>query len=55
MLLTHGLQYAGFVNEKALGVAPTEKGVKVISKKTGSANKPASSVHSVSYSKNSRK
>jgi hypothetical protein len=49
------LQYAGFVNEKAVGVVPTEKGVQVISKKSGSGNKPAASKYSVNYNKSTRK
>jgi large subunit ribosomal protein L28e len=35
-------KHAGFINEKAIGVIPNEKGgVTVISKKAGTANKPA--------------
>ncbi|OTB06918.1 hypothetical protein M426DRAFT_318628 [Hypoxylon sp. CI-4A] len=37
-------KYAGFVNEKAIGVQPAEKnGIKVISKKESAALKPAKS------------
>ncbi|KAB5558387.1 ribosomal protein L28e [Coniochaeta sp. 2T2.1] len=51
----HSRKYAGFVNDKAVGVLPTEKGVQVISKKVGHGNKPASSKHSVNYTKSTRK
>ena len=51
----HTRTHAGFANDKAIGVAPTEKGVKVISKKVSAANKPASGLVSVNYSKTSRK
>jgi hypothetical protein len=50
-----GSQYAGFVNDKAVGVVASEKGVQVISKKTGSLNKPAASKYSVNYTKSTRK
>lgn len=49
------LQYAGFVNDKAIGVLPAEKGVKVVAKKPVSGNKPASSKYSVNYTKSTRK
>ncbi|KAG7290293.1 hypothetical protein NEMBOFW57_000292 [Staphylotrichum longicolle] len=42
-------------SRKALGVTATEKGVQVLSKKAGSANKPASGLTSVNYGKTSRK
>ncbi|KAK4138233.1 ribosomal protein L28e [Trichocladium antarcticum] len=46
-------KYAGFVNDKAVGVLPNQEGgVTVISKKVGSANKPASSRHTVTYGRN---
>ncbi|KAK3313397.1 ribosomal protein L28e [Apodospora peruviana] len=46
-------KYAGFVNDKAIGIAPGEKGgVTVVSKKAGSANKPASGLISTNYSGN---
>ncbi|KAL6864332.1 ribosomal L28e/Mak16 [Trichoderma novae-zelandiae] len=41
----HSRKYAGFVNEKAVGIAPNEKGgVVVISKKAGAAAQPSKSV-----------
>ncbi|KAK8026873.1 ribosomal protein L28e [Apiospora marii] len=46
----HTRKYAGFVNEKALGVAAAENGgVKILSKKTSSSQKPASNVTSTTY------
>ncbi|KAI1180220.1 ribosomal L28e protein family-domain-containing protein [Nemania sp. FL0916] len=51
-------KWAGFVNEKAIGVAPAEKGgVKVLSKKSEASQKPAKSVTETTYSggKSSRK
>ncbi|KAI1752253.1 ribosomal L28e family protein [Xylaria castorea] len=47
----HSRKYAGFVNDKAIGVAPAEKGgVKVLSKKTEVAHQPAKSTTETSYS-----
>ncbi|KAK5627731.1 hypothetical protein RRF57_003446 [Xylaria bambusicola] len=44
-------QWAGFVNDKAIGVVPGEKNaVKVLSKKTSAANKPASAITETTYS-----
>ncbi|KAH6841083.1 ribosomal L28e protein family-domain-containing protein [Chaetomium sp. MPI-CAGE-AT-0009] len=54
----HSRKYAGFANDKALGISANEKGgVKVISKKPSAANKPASGLHTVTYggNKTSRK
>ncbi|KAH6627675.1 ribosomal L28e protein family-domain-containing protein [Chaetomium tenue] len=54
----HSRKFAGFVNDKALGISANEKGgVQVISKKPASANKPASGLHTVTYggNKTSRK
>ncbi|KAK5654148.1 hypothetical protein OQA88_7579 [Cercophora sp. LCS_1] len=54
----HSRKYAGFANTKAIGVAPAEKGgVQVITKKAGSANKPATGLTTVTYggNKTSRK
>ncbi|KAM7185380.1 60S ribosomal protein L28 [Rhypophila sp. PSN 637] len=51
-------KYAGFVNDKAIGISPNEKGgVVVVSKKVGHANKPRSGLVSVTYggNKTSRK
>ncbi|KPM37105.1 hypothetical protein AK830_g9464 [Neonectria ditissima] len=49
-------QHAGFVNEKAVGIAPGEKGgVVVISKKAGTSNKPAQNQVETSLNKSSRK
>ncbi|KAH8673688.1 ribosomal L28e protein family-domain-containing protein [Xylariales sp. PMI_506] len=40
----HSRKHAGFVNDKAIGVVPNEKGgVKVVTKKASAAQKPASS------------
>ncbi|TLS29126.1 hypothetical protein PpBr36_00505 [Pyricularia pennisetigena] len=42
----HSRKYAGFVNDKAIGVQPSSNekgGVAIISKKVGAGNKPASS------------
>ncbi|TGJ86111.1 hypothetical protein E0Z10_g2654 [Xylaria hypoxylon] len=44
-------KWAGFVNDKAIGVAPADKeGVKVLSKKTSASNKPTSSISETVYS-----
>jgi len=51
-------KYAGYLNSKAIGVVPTEKGgVKVISKKESVAQKPAQSSTAVDFhgGKNARK
>ncbi|KAH7308211.1 60S ribosomal protein L28 [Stachybotrys elegans] len=51
-------KHAGFVNEKAIGVVPNEKGgVTVISKKAEAAQKPASNLVKVTHggNKSSRK
>ncbi|KAK4146356.1 ribosomal L28e protein family-domain-containing protein [Dichotomopilus funicola] len=49
----HSRKYAGFVNDKAIGISANEKGgVQVISKKPASANKPASGLHTVTYGGN---
>ncbi|KAI0389991.1 60S ribosomal protein L28 [Xylariaceae sp. FL0594] len=46
----HSRKWAGFVNEKALGVAPKgDKGVKVLSKKTSAANQPAKAITETSF------
>ncbi|EMR62766.1 hypothetical protein MGN70_011364 [Eutypa lata] len=43
-------KYAGFVNNKAIGVVPAEKGgVKVLSKKEGSIQQPAKSTAEITY------
>jgi hypothetical protein len=51
----HSRKYAGFVNDKAVGVLPAEKGVKVISKKSSALNQPAKALISTTYNKTSRK
>ncbi|KAI1821773.1 60S ribosomal protein L28 [Xylaria intraflava] len=44
-------KWAGFVNEKAIGIVPGEKGsVKVLSKKASASQKPAKAITSTSYS-----
>jgi large subunit ribosomal protein L28e len=48
-------KHAGFLNEKAVGVVATEKGVTVISKKAGTADKPAQNLVKNNHSKSSRK
>uniref|UniRef100_L2FZW9 60s ribosomal protein l28 n=1 Tax=Colletotrichum fructicola (strain Nara gc5) TaxID=1213859 RepID=L2FZW9_COLFN len=49
----HSRKYAGFVNDKAIGVVPNEKGgVKVISKNQKNANKPAQGTTEVTYGGN---
>ncbi|OLN81667.1 putative 60S ribosomal protein L28e [Colletotrichum chlorophyti] len=49
----HSRKYAGFVNEKAIGVVPNEKGgVKVISKNQKNFNKPAKATTEVVYGGN---
>ncbi|KAK2000543.1 ribosomal L28e family protein [Colletotrichum falcatum] len=49
----HSRKYAGFVNDKAIGVVPNEKGgVKVISKNQKNSNKPAKSISEVTYGGN---
>ncbi|KAI1766400.1 60S ribosomal protein L28 [Hypoxylon sp. FL1150] len=51
LLNKNSRKYAGFVNEKAIGVQPAEKGgVKVISKKESAASKPAKSTTEVTHS-----
>jgi len=54
----HSRKHAGFVNDKAMGVAANEKGgVVVTSKKSSALNKPGSSSYAVAYGggKSSRK
>ncbi|EXF82555.1 ribosomal L28e family protein [Colletotrichum paranaense] len=54
----HSRKYAGFVNDKAIGVVPNEKGgVKVISKNQKNFNKPSKGYTEVTYggNKSSRK
>ncbi|KAK4193627.1 putative cytosolic 60S ribosomal protein Rpl28 [Podospora australis] len=54
----HSRKYAGFVNDKAIGVTGGEKGAVVVtSKKAGSANKPAAGVIKTTFngSKSGRK
>ncbi|KAF5871102.1 putative 60s ribosomal protein l28 protein [Botrytis fragariae] len=51
----HSRKYAGFVNDKAVGVVPSEKGVTLITKKTSASQKPASSLNKTTYSKSGRK
>ncbi|KAI0512693.1 ribosomal L28e protein family-domain-containing protein [Xylaria bambusicola] len=47
----HARKWAGFVNDKAIGVVPGEKNaVKVLSKKTSAANKPVSAITETTYS-----
>ncbi|KAK2024362.1 ribosomal L28e family protein [Colletotrichum zoysiae] len=49
----HSRKYAGFVNDKAIGVVPNEKGgVKVISKNQKNGNKPSKSLTEVTYGGN---
>ncbi|KAK3989498.1 putative cytosolic 60S ribosomal protein Rpl28 [Cladorrhinum sp. PSN332] len=49
----HSRKFAGFVNDKAVGVVAAEKGgVEVISKKASAANKPASGRISTVYGAN---
>ncbi|KAI2630943.1 ribosomal L28e family protein [Hypoxylon sp. NC1633] len=46
----HARKYAGFVNDKAVGVQPAEKGgVKVISKKESAVQQPAKSTNEVTH------
>ncbi|KAK6073627.1 ribosomal L28e family protein [Seiridium cupressi] len=46
----HSRKYAGFVNDKAVGVGHNEKGgVQVFSKKSSAAQKPAESTTSTTY------
>lgn len=46
----HTRKYAGFVNEKALGVTAAENGgVKILSKKTSASQKPGANVTSTTY------
>ncbi|KAK3356982.1 ribosomal L28e family protein [Lasiosphaeria hispida] len=53
LLNVHSRKYAGYVNDKAIGISPNEKGgVTVISKKAGFTNKPASGTHTVTYGGN---
>ncbi|KAK3380319.1 ribosomal protein L28e [Lasiosphaeria ovina] len=49
----HSRKHAGFVNEKAVGVVPNEKGgVQVITKKAGAGNKPLTGRYTVTYGGN---
>ncbi|KAI9796814.1 MAG: hypothetical protein M1833_005957 [Piccolia ochrophora] len=49
----HSRKYDGFVNEKAFGLAPGEKGgVTLKSKKVHSGNKPGSGSHEVTWGQN---
>ncbi|KAI1816762.1 60S ribosomal protein L28 [Poronia punctata] len=44
-------KWAGFVNDKAIGVVPKENGgVKVLSKKTSAAQQPAKAISETAYS-----
>ncbi|KAI0816234.1 ribosomal L28e family protein [Xylaria sp. FL0064] len=46
----HARKWAGFVNDKAIGVVPGEKNaVKVLSKKTSAANQPAKAITETTY------
>ncbi|KXJ97541.1 ribosomal L28e/Mak16 [Microdochium bolleyi] len=46
----HSRKYAGFVNDKAIGVVPNEKGgVKIISKKAADVQKPAKCTTETQY------
>ncbi|KAM7201044.1 putative ribosomal protein l28e protein [Naviculisporaceae sp. PSN 640] len=50
LLNVESRKYAGFVNDKAIGITPAEKGgVTVVSKKAGFANKPAQGFVTVTY------
>ncbi|KAI4269612.1 MAG: hypothetical protein L6R38_007410 [Xanthoria sp. 2 TBL-2021] len=49
----HSRKYAGFVNSKAVGVLPAEKGgVTLITKKTKHQNRPAANRHEVTFAGN---
>ncbi|KAI4869513.1 ribosomal protein L28e [Hypoxylon rubiginosum] len=51
LLNENSRKYAGFVNEKAVGIQPAEKGgVKIITKKESAALKPAKSTVEVTHS-----
>ncbi|KAJ1337613.1 large subunit ribosomal protein L28e [Microdochium nivale] len=46
----HSRKYAGFVNDKAIGVVPGEKGgVTVISKRAADVQKPAKCINTTNY------
>lgn len=46
----HTRKYAGFVNEKAVGVVPNENGgVKILSKKASASQKPAANFTSTTF------
>ncbi|KAI8634548.1 60S ribosomal protein L28 [Xylariaceae sp. FL1651] len=46
----HSRKWAGFVNDKAIGVAPNEKGgVKVLSKKASASSQPSKSITETSF------
>ncbi|KIW96978.1 uncharacterized protein Z519_02369 [Cladophialophora bantiana CBS 173.52] len=48
----HSRKHAGFVNDKAVSVQPNEKGgVTLVTKKSGSSNKPASHYNTHAYGK----
>ncbi|KAJ2985132.1 hypothetical protein NUW58_g5701 [Xylaria curta] len=47
----HARKWAGFVNDKAIGVVSAEKnGVKVLSKKTSASQQPAKAISETTYS-----
>ncbi|MCJ1248329.1 hypothetical protein MMC30_005546 [Trapelia coarctata] len=53
LLNKHSRKHAGFVNDKAVGIHPGEKGgVTLITKKTKHHNRPAGNMNSVSYGGN---
>ncbi|KAL2809019.1 ribosomal L28e protein family-domain-containing protein [Aspergillus granulosus] len=49
VLNKHSFKYAGYSNTKAIGVQATENGIIAITKKPGTAQKPAQSLATVAY------
>ncbi|KAF2841579.1 ribosomal protein L28e [Patellaria atrata CBS 101060] len=49
----HSKKYEGYANDKAIGILPGENGgVTLLTKKTGSANKPSSALHTTKFGSN---
>ncbi|KAJ5476011.1 hypothetical protein N7475_001740 [Penicillium sp. IBT 31633x] len=49
LLNKHSYKYAGYANNKAIGVQATENGVAVTTKKPSNANQPAKNLVTVTY------
>jgi large subunit ribosomal protein L28e len=50
-LTVHRKKHDGYINDKAIGIQPSEKGgVTLLTKKSGTSHKPASSTHTSTFS-----